>query len=121
MPHNNDGNSKHILIVSDNASLSKAIEMGLNGNMGITIHKWHESGDHDNASSGLDLIIIAVSSSEMEPITLIAKASLKSHMGEIPILVVSNRPFNSDLDNLIYHHDFPFNSALFRDRVLDLL
>ena len=71
--------------------------------------------------SEVDLIIVAHSAHTSEPVVTLAQAQLANQIGLIPILIISDRPFEARPVQQIYHLDFPFNSAQLRHTVEDLL
>jgi hypothetical protein len=71
--------------------------------------------------SEIDLIIVAHSAHTSEPIVTLAQAHLADQIGRIPILIISDRPFDAKPVEQIYHLDFPFNSVELRYTVEDLL
>ena len=103
---------KRIFVVSDNDGLARAIELNLNDcfdtNTVLVVPYTSPSG-RDLATAGdCDLIIVATSSPTSEPVVALAKASLADRIGQIPLLIISDRPFDSDVDKRIAHLDFPF-------------
>lgn len=71
--------------------------------------------------SAVDLIIVAHSAHTSEPVVTLAQAKLANQIGRIPILIISDRPFEARPVQQIYHLDFPFDSANLRHTVEDLL
>lgn len=65
----------------------------------------HQDGSIDN----LKLIIVALASPMSEPIVEISRAALGKFIGEVPILIVSQRRFHPAISQQIYHMDFPFD------------
>jgi hypothetical protein len=79
-------------------------------------------GDHQgDPFSEVDLIIVAHSAHTSEPVVTLAQAHLANQIGQIPILIISDRPFEARPIQQIYHLDFPFDSAKLRQTVEDLL
>jgi hypothetical protein len=56
----------------------------------------------------LDLIVVAASSPSSEPVVELARARLTHHIGQIPILLISDRPVAPALDTKIGHLAYPF-------------
>jgi hypothetical protein len=54
-------------------------------------------------------MIVAMSSHTSEPVVTLARASLAGSIGQIPLLIISDRPFDSAPDDRITHLDFPFD------------
>jgi len=68
-----------------------------------------------------DLIVVAMSSSTSEPIVALARASLAGRIGQVPLLIISDRPFHSEPDDQIAHLDFPFDIDGLHNKVKDIL
>ena len=75
----------------------------------------------DDLFSEVDLIIVAHSAHSSEPVVTLAQAQLANLIGRIPILIISDRPFEGRPAQQIYHLDFPFDSTNLRHTVEDLL
>jgi hypothetical protein len=74
----------------------------------------------DRASnSGVDLIVLGMSSPASEPVVALSRASLVGCVGQIPLLIISNRPFEPE--DRIVHLDFPFDIDDFDATVTRLL
>jgi len=71
--------------------------------------------------SEVDLIVVAHSAHTSEPVVTLAQAQLVDQIGRIPILIISDRPFEAKPVEQIYHLDFPFDSVELRNTVEDLL
>jgi hypothetical protein len=104
---------KRVLILSDNAGLSRAIALNLGNCLEVeTVKSEPKSAQrerHKTRSDGFDLIIVAMSSPTSEPIVALTRASLASQIGQIPLLIISNRPFDSTPEDRITYLDFPFD------------
>jgi hypothetical protein len=99
--------SKSILILSDSDGLSRAIEVNLRSHMAADIIRvgFQDSKNVENP----DLVVLAMSSPGSEPIVALSNAALTAYIGAIPMLIISDRPFKSDPDQLIVHLEFPFD------------
>ena len=71
--------------------------------------------------SAVDLIIVAHSAYCSEPVVTLAQARLTDQIGRVPILIISDRPFEAKPVEQIYHLDFPFDSVKLRRTVESLL
>ena len=99
-----DLTDRRVVVLSDNDTLTSAIELDLCHELNINpIDPASTVGDD------LDLIIVAISSPTSELVNMLFRASLLNHVGWIPLLVVSERPFNADEQNKIVHLNFPFD------------
>jgi hypothetical protein len=123
---------KRVLVLSDNDGLSRAIELNLKHNHLEVIRLALSSpgqrcpepveGRGSQAEVGdFDLIVVAMSSPTSEPVVALARASLAGRIGQVPLLIISDRPFHSDLDDQIIHLDFPFDIDGLHDKVKKIL
>ena len=116
---------KRILILSDNAGLSRAIEVNLNNHLEVEVVRLATSilkRRRDQVENGrFDLIVVAMSSPASEPVVALARASLADRIGRVPLLIVSDRPFDSEPDEQIIHLDFPFDIDRLHDKVKQVL
>ena len=106
---------RKILVLSDDARLSRVIEVNLDGSPSVeilTLDSLEQRGalavDED-----FDLVVVAMSSPSSEPVVALSKASLARLIGRVPFLIISDRPFDSDWDARIVHLDFPFDVGEF--------
>ena len=104
---------KRVLILSDNEGLSRAIALNLDSCLEVKTARlepksqrhWRPQTDSDN----FDLMIVAMSSPTSEPVVTLARASLAAQVGRVPLLIISDRPFDSTPEDQITHLDFPFD------------
>jgi DNA-binding response OmpR family regulator len=115
---------KRILVLSDNEGLSKAIELALsNGHLEVVsfalsfTRQWKSEVE----KGGFDLIVLAVSSLNSEPVVDVFMAALAEQIGQVPLLIISDGPSRSDLENQIFHLDFPFDIHALYDKVDEIL
>jgi hypothetical protein len=115
--------AKRVLVISDHASVAKAIELSSAPNLEITkiLLDAPNHSDHQLANNHFDLMILALSSYESEPIVALARTSLSRFIGQIPILVISDKFFQSDSVNRIIHMDFPFTMEQLNIQVDNIL
>jgi DNA-binding response OmpR family regulator len=119
------GERQRVIVISDNDLLFKAIERNLNNHLQIAVHgsvadtsaEVGEQADQD----GWDLMIVAVSEPVGEPVVELVRASLARWLGQVPLLIISQRPFDSRPEEKIVHLSFPFSPAALRDTVAHLL
>lgn len=64
-----------------------------------------------------NLVVVAASSPVSEPLLMLLRASLTSYIGQIPLLIISSRPFESFSEERIFHLDFPFHPEELRTLV----
>jgi hypothetical protein len=139
---------KRVLVLSDNDGLSRAIKLNLErSDLEVVKLALNSPGQQrpelrpepnrravegrcpepvkgrgNQAEMGdFDLIVVAMSSSTSEPIVALARASLAGRIGQVPLLIISDRPFHSEPDDQIAHLDFPFDIDGLYDKVKDIL
>jgi hypothetical protein len=123
---------KRVLVLSDNNGLADAIEFNLKRShlevvrLALSSPELCErSAERQRGSQvrdgDFDLIVVAMSSPTSEPVVALAKASLGGRIGQVPLLIISDRPFLSDPDAQIVHLDFPFDIAGFNTKVRKIL
>jgi hypothetical protein len=104
---------KRVLILSDNKGLSRAIALNLHTCLEVkTVRFEPESSEHWRLSVGndsFDLMIVAMSSPTSEPVVALARASLATQIRQTPLLIISDQPFDSALDDWVTCLDFPFD------------
>jgi DNA-binding response OmpR family regulator len=115
---------KRVLVLSDNEGLFKAIELALsNGHLEVVsfalsfTRQWKSEVE----KAGFDLIVLAVSSLNSEPVVDVVLAALAEQIGQVPLLIISDDPSRSDSENQIFHLDFPFDIHTLYDKVDEIL
>ena len=120
-----DSVRKKVLVLSDNDGLSRVIRLNLNSCMDVEIVRFRpDSQDKQVVQAGngdFDLLVVAMSSPTSEPIVALSRSSLASQIGRIPLLIIFDRPFNSDPEDRIVHLDFPFDIDKLCRKVQDML
>jgi hypothetical protein len=108
-----DVRRKRVLVVSDNEGLSRAIALNLDNCLEVkTVRLEPQTPEHwipHAERIRFDLMIVAMSSPASEPVIALARASLASQVGQVPLLIISDRPFDSAPEDHISHLDFPFD------------
>lgn len=123
---------KRVLVLSDNDGLSRAIELNLkHSQLEIIKLALSPPGQRSEPVEGqrecqaevghFDLIVVAMSSPTSEPVVALARTSLIRQIGQVPLLIISDRPFQSDPDDQIIHLDFPFDIDRLHDKVEEIL
>jgi DNA-binding response OmpR family regulator len=114
---------KCVVVLSDNDLLARAIELNLNGRLNIRVAApapgrvaWSEGQAGD-----VDLIVVALTSQTGEPLVALVRASLAGQIGQVPLLIISDRPFDARPDDQIAHLDFPFHPDELQAKVRGLL
>lgn len=115
---------KKVLVLSDNSGLARVVEVNLSNQLNMQVIRstsstWRcdKTVDIDN----FDLLVLAISSSVNEPVVALARASLTETIGRIPLLIISDRPFESEPEDQIEHLDFPFDVNTLRQKVDEIL
>jgi DNA-binding response OmpR family regulator len=114
---------KRVLVLSDNDGLSRAIESNLNSHLEVVRLTLSSPGQRESQTElgDFDMIVVAMSLPTSEPVVALARASLAGRIGQVPLLIISDRPFYSDLDDQIIHLDFPFDIDGLHDKVKEIL
>ena len=116
---------KTVLILSDNDGLSRAIALNLNSQLDAKIIRLAPGSlrqqENQVEIGDCDLMVVAMSSPTSEPLLALARASLTEWVGQVPLLIISDRPFESEPDDRIVHLDFPFDVDGLHDKVKEIL
>jgi len=113
---------KKVILLSDDDSLTRVVELALNKRLVTKIGKISSEGTENLIEAcDFDLIIVAASSPTSEPVVILAQASLARCIGRVPILIISDKPFQPDPDARIYHLDFPFKLPTLYSTVEEIL
>lgn len=120
-----DLTGKRALVLSDNDGLSRAIALNLNSHPGIEVVTLASNSLGQQKSQteidDVDLIVVALSSPASEPVVMLARASLTGRIGQIPTLIISDRPFRSEPEDQIFYLDFPFDIDKLYEKVQEIL
>ena len=76
--------------------------------------------NHDESLT-LRLVVLALSHTDHEPVIVLAQAGLTHLIGAIPLIIISDRPFQTNPEQAIYHLPFPFRAYTLQQTVNDLL
>ena len=116
---------RRILVLSDNDKLSKVIAWNLEQILGQEVVRQvsdpTQRSGRQLTENSFDLVVVAVSAADSEPIVTLAKASAAQFADRVPVLIVSDRPFRPDPDARIAHLGFPFEPDELRDAVIDIM
>jgi len=115
---------KQVLVISDNDTLAQVIESSLRCGLKVQVKTLVMSSQQHRRYTNdemFDLIVVAMSSPSNEPVIALARASLGGYIGQIPILIISDKSFQPDLGVQIAHLDFPFVIEKLNDKVSDIL
>ncbi len=117
---------KQILVISDNDMLAQVIAWSLRTGLKMRAKVQVSAAKHSRSTelydkNILDLIVVAMSSPNNEPVVALARAALGNYIGHIPILIISDKSFQSDLGVHIVHLDFPFVIDKLNDKVNAIL
>lgn len=102
--------SKQVLILSDDKRVATIVEQAVEPDAEITSLVIEPAQDDlpQMQVRDFDLIILALSAFDSEPVVALARTSMTLYVGRVPILIISDRPFTSDVPTQILHMDFPF-------------
>lgn len=113
---------KRIVVLGDRQILAEAIKLTLSKLLNVEIvERTADELVHQEKVKDLDLIVLASSSPVSEPPQAVARASLGDALGQVSLLMISDRPFDADLEQEIYHLDFPFRHDQLCDTVREIL
>jgi hypothetical protein len=116
-----DLEGKKALIISDNGGLARVVELNLRIRLGMEVLKYDPDLSGQDRYDDLDLLVLAISSPSREPILELARASLVERIGQVSLLIISDRPFQSEPDEDIVHLDFPFTIDALESKVRGIL
>ena len=113
--------SKQALVLCDNDLLFDVIKLNLKQIQVETLRQKNETPIHNlkeqSKADKPDLIVVAISLPDGEPIVALFNASLTEQIGRIPLLIISDRKFDSNHKGRIFHLNFPFNATDLRNMV----
>lgn len=103
---------KRVVVISDNDLLFRAIEQNLHGRLRMEVlRSVADTPTQVQAQAnrdGWDLIVVALSEPVGEPVVELVQASLTRWLGRVPLLIISERPFEARPEQKIVHLSFPF-------------
>lgn len=104
--------ARRALVLADSDVLYEVIRINLEVmGLGVTRAGRRPPGGSALEGSGdLGLIVVALGASQAEPMVVLRQASLLDHVGQTPLLIVSNRPCGSDAERQVSCLDFPFDA-----------
>ena len=127
-------NTKQVIVLSDHQGLARLIALTLHkdalASEALRIVSIDPSTPQESALMATDLsckpktaalIVIALSAHDSEPLVALVQAGLEGCIGKVPILIISDRPFQPALDVQIVHLTFPFLFDELRDTVRAML
>lgn len=117
--------AKQVIVLSDNDVLFRAIEANLSRRLDVKVKRSlpGQSGSRgDQAELGrVDLIVVAQSAQIGEPLAALAGTSLAERIGQVPVLIISEKPTEPGRDGSEEHLEFPFHPDELHARVSELL
>lgn len=115
------GAPKTILVLSDSELLLQVITANLDRPVqGVCFAPGEQIPPiPDNGTLGL--IVVALSAPSGEPVVALTRANVLKHVGQVPMLIVSDRRFDPLPEQHIYYLRFPFDAAALRRQVRALL
>ena len=114
---------KKLLVVCDNPEIAKAITAILGEQLEISALVLQPEAPIINLDTAFEfnLIVIALSEYASEPVVALARASLGYALCQIPLLIISDKFFESHVGTKIIHLDFPFTASQLEIRVDEIL
>ena len=116
---------KKALVLSDNDTLSKVVELNLNKMLGMEVVMLAPSALEQQGvpaqNGNFDLIVVAISSPTGELVVTLIRTQLAERIRDVPLLIISDRLFRSDPEARVFHIDFPFSTDGFHDKVREIL
>jgi len=101
------------LVLSDHDGLYRAIALHLSHYLGMDVvrHELAAPGQRESQAEigDVDLVVLAQSSPDSEPTIVLARTLLNGCIGQVPTLVISNKPFPSVPGAQVFYLDFPFD------------
>jgi hypothetical protein len=112
---------KRAAVLSDSELLCTAIKANLNSGLQLEVAGAQSGGEGQPPGGSLDLIIVALSATSGEPVVALARAGLAGCIGQVPVLIISERSFEAQPEERIAHVPFPFHPDELRAAVVGLL
>jgi hypothetical protein len=116
---------KRVVVLSDNHLISRAIQLALNHSLELEVLSpgdgQLEGSDRSFQVPACDLIVVAVSSPDTEPVVALVRSSLVDRIGHVPLLIISDRPFDALPEAKLSHLRYPFDPTQLRERVHRIL
>ncbi len=117
--------SKQIPVLCDYDALYAAIELKLSTLPHVRVVRLESNAAHRPENrrlpGELDLIIVAPVPPISDPMSVLAKAALLDHVGQVPMLIISEQPSRPESDDKITYLNFPFDMDDLTDTVADIL
>lgn len=116
---------KRVQVLCDHDALFTAIELKLNRLPHVHVIRLDPyapaSLDGGQSTGKSDLIIVAPVPPLNDPIWILARASLLSQVGHVPVLIISEQPSQPESDDRITYLNFPFDIDDLNDTVAGIL
>jgi hypothetical protein len=111
------------LVLSDNDGLARAIEAHISHCLDVEVVRMDMTGQMEDEGklADFDLMVVALSSPTREPAEVLTETRLAERVGQIPLLVISDRPFEPMSGGQIIHLSLPFDVDEFHDKLRELL
>jgi hypothetical protein len=105
--------SKQVPVLCDYDALYAAIELKLSALPQVRVIRFESNPVHRPENRRLpgepDLIIVAPVPPFSDPMSILAKAALLNHVGQVPVLIISEQPSRPESDDNITYLNFPFD------------
>jgi hypothetical protein len=120
-----DSIAKSILVLCDYDALYMAIELKLSSLPEVQVIRHDsiptEQSKGQSSIGNFDLMIVATVSPTCDPMSLLFRASLLGRVGQVPLLIISEKPSCPAVDDKITYLNFPFDMDELTHTVREIL
>jgi len=113
------------LVLSDNDGLARAIKAHISHRLDVEVVRMDVNAERqmevEEKPAEFDLMVVALSSPTREPAEVLSKTRLAEQVGQVPLLVISDRPLEPLPKGQIIHLNLPFEVDEFHDKLRELL
>jgi len=113
--------TKPVLVLADSRLLLDVIAASLDCPIQGFLLGGDDMAFSAQKQTAFDLIIVALSAPSGEPLVTLKRAGVLQDVGRVPVLIISDRRFDSLSKDKIFYLPFPFSAAALRCRVGELL
>ncbi len=117
--------TKEVHVLCDHDALYAAIELKLRSLVGVRVSRLAADPitQQDARTSPLrsDLLIVAPTLPIHDAMSILARASLLDHVGQMPVLIISEQPSRPESNDMITYLNFPFDMDDLNNTVAKIL
>jgi len=117
--------TKEVHVLCDHDALYAAIELKLRSLVGVRVSRLAADPitQQDARTSLLrsDLLIVAPTLPIHDAMSILARASLLDHVGQMPVLIISEQPSRPESNDMITYLNFPFDMDDLNNTVAKIL